>query len=83
MYGNGVKTGMVVTAVEFRIILLAQRVVLSVCTVAVAGRTMRGTVVRQIVTASLPTTATTISGSASFSLSFNLFFIVLSLQVGV
>ena len=45
----------------------------TVCTVVVAGTTMRGAVVRRTVTAMLQTTASTTLGSAWFSPSNDIF----------
>ena len=64
MYGNGVRIGMANTVVLLRPILLVLIVVLTACSVEVAGTSVPDSVARHTVTSSRLTTTATSLGSA-------------------
>ena len=71
MYGNGVRTGMVVTVAIHRLILQDHHPALTAWFVAAAGTPARGAAVCRIVTTSAQATGATILGCAFLYLSIN------------
>ena len=63
MYLNGAVTGLVVTRHQHRLILPAQQVAFTACSVAVVGATVRTTAECRIATTTTPTFASTTLGS--------------------
>ncbi len=73
MYMNGVRIGMVLIRVLLRRILRVPIVGRAVCTVVVAGSTLRGSAVCRTVPATLQDTVATASGFAWLSPSNDIF----------
>ena len=71
MYGNGVMTGVEITAAVHRPIQQDHLQALAAFFVAAAGTTTQGTVECRIVTTTIPTTGTTTTVSASSCRNYN------------